>query len=69
MPIAAYALNNILKHSFMKNINDNENDYSITTTENAMLDEILQSDPLSNNEINLKSTELDDVDDDGDFFK
>ena len=52
----------------MNNLDENENDSSITAAERAMLDEVLQHDPLSNDEINLKRAQLDDVDNDGDFL-
>jgi hypothetical protein len=68
MPIAAHALNISYKTQFMNNKDDYENDSSITAAEKAMLDEVLQNDPLSKDEINLKRAELDDVDDDGDFL-
>ena len=46
-----------------------ENDDSlITPAEKAMLDEILRNDPLSEDEIELKKSQLDNIDDDGDFL-
>ena len=65
MPIAAHALSNILKHRFMNNT-DNDNDFLITAAEKAMLDEAMNIDPLSTDEINLKHSYLDNIDSDGD---
>lgn len=49
----------------MDTINNNEDDSLITAAEKAMLDEVLHTDPLSQDEINLKHAQLDDVDNDG----
>ena len=44
------------------------NDSLITPAEKAMLDEILNSDPLSNDNTRLKNSQLDNTDEDGDFL-
>ena len=46
--------------------NDNDNDSFITPAEKAMLDEAMHTDPLSQDEINLKHSSLDNTDEDGD---
>ena len=45
---------------------DNDNDSFITPAEKAMLDEAMHTDPLSQDEINLKHSSLDNTDEDGD---
>ena len=45
---------------------DNDNDSFITPTEKAMLDEAMHNNPLSQDEINLKHSSLDNTDEDGD---
>ena len=45
---------------------DNDNDSFITAAEKAMLDEAMHNDPLSQDEINLKHSSLDNTDEDGD---
>ena len=52
----------------MKTQENLENDSSITPAEKAMLDEVLQNNPLSNDEINLKHSQLDNTDNDGDLL-
>lgn len=44
---------------------DDDEDNLITPAERAMLDEALNTDPLSMDEINLKHARLDNVDEDG----
>ena len=50
----------------MNIIDDNDNDSFITPAEKAMLDEAMHTDPLSQDEINLKHSSLDNIDEDGD---
>ena len=50
----------------MNIIDDNDEDNLITPAERAMLDEVLVTDPLSTDEINLKHSRLDNLDEDGD---
>ena len=45
---------------------DNDNDSFITPAEKAMLDEAMHTDALSQDEINLKHSSLDNTDEDGD---
>ena len=45
---------------------DNDNDSFITPTEKAMLDAAMHTDSLSQDEINLKHSSLDNRDEDGD---
>ena len=66
MPNAAHALNNIVKLYCMNITDDNDNDSFITPAEKAMLDEAMHNDPLSQDEINLKHSGLDNTDEDGD---
>ena len=66
MPNAAHALNNIIKLYCMNITDDNDNDSFITPAEKAMLDEAMHIDPLSQDEINLKHSGLDNRDEDGD---
>ena len=66
MPNAAHALNNIIKLYCMNITDDNDNDSFITPAEKAMLDEAMHTDPLSQDEINLKHSSLDNTDEDGD---
>ena len=66
MPNAAHALNNIVKLFCMNITDDNDNDSFITATEKAMLDEAMHNNPLSQDEINLKHSSLDNTDEDGD---
>ena len=47
---------------------DNDNDSFMTPAEKAMLDEAMHSDPLSQDEINLKHSSLDNTDKDGDVL-
>ena len=47
------------------NIKD-DNDSFITPAEKAMLDDAMHTDPLSQDEINLKNSSLDNADEDGD---
>ena len=66
MPNAAHALNNIVKLQSMNITDVNDNDSFITATEKAMLDEAMHTDPLSQDEINLNHSSLDNTDEDGD---
>ena len=50
----------------IKDDNDNDNDSFITPAEKAMLDDAMHTDPLSQDEINLKHSSLDNKDEDGD---
>ena len=55
------------------NINEKEdiNEYDdslITPAEKAMLDEILRNDPLSEDEMELRKSQLDNTDNEGDFL-
>ncbi len=50
----------------MKTPENNEDDSSITPAEKAMLDDAMNYDPLSKDEINLKHARLDNIDEDGD---
>ncbi len=50
----------------MNNTDDNDNDSFITPAEKAMLDEAMHINPLSKDEINLKHSHLDNIDEDGD---
>ena len=52
----------------MNIIDDNDNDSFITPAEKAMLDEAMHTDPLSQDEINLKHSSLDNTDKDGDVL-
>lgn len=45
---------------------DDDQDSFITPAEKAMLDEAMHTDPLSQDEINLKHSSLDNMDEDGD---
>ena len=66
MPNVAHALNNIVKLKCMNISDDNDNDSFIPPAEKAMLDEAMHTDPLSQDEINLKHSSLDNTDEDGD---
>ncbi len=67
MPIAAHTLNIKVKIETM--VTDNiEDDSLITPTEKAMLDEAMNFDPLSKDEINLNNSHLDNIDEDGDIL-
>ena len=50
------------------NINENDDDSSITPAEKAMQDEAMHYDPLSKDEINLNHAHLDNTDGDGDIL-
>lgn len=50
----------------IKDDNDNENVSFIRPAEKAMLDEAMHNNPLSQDEINLKHSSLDNRDEDGD---
>ena len=52
----------------MKNTEEKNEDTFITPVEKAMLDEAMNYDPLSKDEINLKSSQLDNVDEDDDLL-
>lgn len=50
----------------MNNTDDNDNDSLITPAEKALLVEAMHTNPLSKDEINLKHSHLDNIDEDGD---
>ncbi len=66
-----YFENNNNKLNIMETTNQpvsNEDGSLITPAEKAMLDEILNNDPLSNDDTRLRNAQLDNTDNDGDLL-